>query len=401
MRQKIFFSFIILLLAVSAQAEPMHIYFQEMITQAKTIVIAEYIGPANSAEGLDATEWNIDVKEVLKGKAGQGRMKVGRAHGMVQLPAHSQCIAFLNERNEFEWAGYTKDKGDPASGIIFLEGFYDFNAYLVSPCTITLNQLKEYLKKGFYHCTVSGDLHFFSQEKQVMEPSTVHFEITYTFGKKTPGTKVKMTGMKLVDFPKEPEVELGSWRNTIELDYEPNMVRPLKIHGEILDSLGLDSSGFGYKALFWSDAPEELTEKEFFDYLADPKVGGNVAYDVELITKKKTYLLKLREEYGRIGYLEGFGNGRLECWSLGSPEPDRKSTITLAYDTLGPFIELDMREPDKKKLRYSSERFLRELKIKPMTGTFVYREGDVVHREACTLKYKSRRFMPNPNYKGK
>jgi|GEM_PF-5124549 len=390
--------FLPLFLPLLLRAEPMHIAFPEMIDKSKTIVLADFLGPADSAGPFGHWRWKLKVEQVLKGKVSGDTLIVTRAHGEAYLEKGVCCLAFINADGGFEWVGRISNCGKPENGIVFLEGFYDYNAYIVAPCTITMKQLKDYLATEQYQTTVSGYLHFFSTETKKMEPSPVHFTIKYTYRKDGKGaTDVQATNMKLVDFPARPQLSLGAWENTISVIYESNMVRPLKIEGEILEAEGLDASGSGYKALFWLEEPEELTEKEFYQFLADPSVGY-ASYEVDVITKENTYVLRLDEEYGRIGDMHGYGGGKREIHRLGSPEADRKETIEFGWPDPDLYIELDQREPDREKLKYSSNRFIRDLRIKPFEGTLVSKTGGKEQRRPCTLVYRKTKFEPNANF---
>lgn len=388
---------LLLLLPFDAAAEPMHIYFNEMMAQSPNIAIIEFLGwEGNAKTAYDVFQYQVKVLEVLRGtwKAG-ATQTVGRAHGGVQVEKGTRCIAFINNDGGFEWVGVPLRKEQTLeNGLIFLEGFYDFNAYLVSPCIITLPQLKQYIEKGGYESKIKGKLHFFSNKTKQMEPSEIAIEIDYSYKDGNIKQETKVLGYAWKTFPQKAQVRLPAWDGEVELRFEENMVRPLYINGDVLR---VDKDGT-LNALFWSQYPEEMTYEEFLEYDSSEKNGPPV-FEFDIETPDKTYTFIANEEGGRIGYMV-YNGQRLDCNSFSD---DHTREIIFPYNGGNLVILMEPHQVSKERLRYTRERFVRELKINPVKGKLLMRgtDGKESVITSCTLHYKLTRFGKNINYRGK
>lgn len=385
----------LLCISLLAKAEPMIISFPEMIEQSKTIVIAEFIESMHqSEETMTFGPYRIKVMETLRGDA-EGEIIVDRAHGMVGLQPGTKCIAFINDRNEFEWAGTLHRGDDLTSGIISIAGFYDWNAYIVYPATITLPQLRQYLQTKSYTGTISGNLHFLSAEERAMKPSDISIAITYTYRPDSTTHHVTTTGMEFADFPDQPGIAFGGWDNNILLEYEGNMVRPLKFNGELTS---VSDNGLDFEALFYLEAPEELTKEEFIRYITNPQLGPPY-WETELVTEDgERYLFVLGIEYGRIGYLVDFRGTNWDCNRLGTPHPNYDKDIQFGGRS-SLIIDLEDREDDpvnKKLCEYTTEDYVRMSMLSPYYGQLIL-DGENLGR--CHVEYKRTLFSKNPNYR--
>lgn len=383
-----------LLVVHQLSARPMGIAFNEMITKCKTIVIAEFLGPEFPDAEIQM-RFKLKVTKTLHGSVTSDTILVGRAHGRPYVREGVECIAFINQSGDFEWVGNSVGNKPLEQSVIFMEGFYDFNAYLVSPSTITYSQLISYLKTKSYSGKVVGQLHFLNPETAKMEPGTISFNIDYTYTDGKIEQKVTSKGMEIVDF-EQPNLWLSSWESEIVLEYESNLVRPLNIIGDIQQ---LNDDGT-FSVVFWLEAPEELTELEFHRYLAQPAYG-HPYWEIDVITEYdgKSYLLVLGKEIGRIGKLHGFKGRTYGCKGLSPMGAENTGHLKFEYDE-DVVIELPARPTDRELMDYSHEDFIRQLRLKPAEGIiYVKKNGKKKELGTCKLVFKRTLFTDNPNFK--
>lgn len=394
--------FIIVLLVMctqAAQAEPMYIEFTAMMQQAQTIVIADYIGPV-SPDAAILSQYNLEVHQVLKGEITTGKLVVNRAHGHVSLEPNTKVVAFLNADNEFEWVGTTKGT-DIEKDVLFLHGFYDFNAYMVAPSSLTLEQLHEYLDKGFYTFKAGGNLHFYNSKTQSMEPSKTYFEVQkqYPTGKQ----QVKVEHLDFGSFAKhQAQMSMpGGAEAIFSVEYEANMVRPLKFKAA---TQGFDIKKQQFKAMFWVMAPEEMTPQLFQEYLANPQYG-HPYYEIEINRKKgRAYLFTYHEESGRIGTLSGYDNSLWRCSSLEDPSDAESSDMVFGYYKEDKVI-IRMKQLPKMvafyNYPYRQDRLIRVLRVHPIEGQILYKNplGEEQVLEDCIIKLKATKWAKNVNYR--
>lgn len=383
----------------SVQAKPMYIEFTNMMQQAPTIVIAAYLGPVSPDPAI-LEQYNLIVHQVLKGKA-SGKMIVNRAHGNVSLKPNTKVIAFLNANNEFEWVAETNGTS-LEKDLLFLRGFYDYNAYIVAPSSITLQQLQEYITTDHYTFKASGHLHFYDSKAQTMQPSKVHFSVQkqYPSGKQ----QVVANHLELGDFADySPQMSMPEGREGIfAIEYESNMVRPLKFKASTQE---FDTTTQQFKALFWVMAPEEMTEQLFKDYLAKPQYG-HPYYQIEVKRKETnaSYLFTYHKERGRIGTLKGYDNSLWECSSLGDPSDTKSSDIVFGYNKKDKVI-IRLKKLTKMVAYYNypyrQDRLIRILRVHPIEGQIIYKDvtGKEQVLEDCTIELKSTQWAKNVNYK--
>lgn len=373
----------------------MVIDFDDMIKQSKTIVMGNYLG-FNGKNAYESTQYYFAVYQTLKGEATTDTIVLNRASsGSVQLAIGTYCVAFINEQNGFEWVGTSKKINTILDNtILFLEGFYDWNAYIVGPASISIGQLKEYIKTESYTCSASGYLHFFSNTTHQMEPSPIQIEIKYSYKNKSIPNEVTMNGIVLKDFTNSPTFYLPFWDDILTLQYQPNRYRPLEIKGEILNNA---TSPNKYNIKFWVDAPEELTYEEFVQFINQPE-QGQVYFECEVqLDNDKKYTLLINDELGRIGKLLNY-NGKDLPISFSSTSPKRELGFSNYPNDLR--LEFDSCLIQKNVFDYAGNEMVRELKIAPVKASIFLKEGDKEIRLArCTVSYKATRFVKNPNYK--
>ncbi len=373
-------------------AEPMFIYFHEMIQQSKIIVKGTYLGSDNEKDPYQSFQYYFQVEEVLKGKAEMGKMTFARAHGVAYLETGKEYVAFINENNGFEWVGINKEgKNITPESLLFIEGFYDWNAYLVSPAVMTYAQLCDYIKTARFSGTVEGDVHFFDVKEQKMKASDIHIEIKYTMIKDKMTSNIFINGILFKDFTKKPTFDLPCWDDIVTVEYESNLVRPLTFNGKLNT---LHKSSNKLRASFWVHEPEELSYDEFIDYVGNEAHGPGY-FDLELtLGNKKSYIIRLNEETGRTGRLLNYEGKDLYISSL-STAPQRE--IVFGYpDNLYKLV-LDSCKVPENEFEFAEDDLVFELKHGNINGK-VYDMKKNIFLSNCVLSYKKTGFTRNVNY---
>lgn len=396
--KRIFLLFSLVLLTVTAKAAPLSIEFYEMIESSKLIVIANSVKIIGN-DAYQATSYEINIVTVLKGKTISGTYTVKRGQGSPSVQPNTPFIAFINNHNEFEWCGIPLDKTQSEisdNSVLKLEGFYDFNAYLVSPCIITLGQLKKYLIEKKYTNQISGNLYCFSNSTKKMEPTSVKFSVTYTYTKDEITSTTTVDGLTWKGFPTTPEIFISSWDSEIELKYETNGYRAFILKGELLPNV--DANG-NMQTRFWITDPDELSFDELKEYLSND-MNGFPGYELSVFTdKSEIYPLILGEEMGRIGVFtyEGKKLG-ISSYNIDPYWPREIVMEYNYYDKL--VISLDSSRVTKDQLEFTTEKMVRELKINPISGKILLRnsKGEDKLIANCTLSYVATRFTKNVNY---
>ena len=372
-------------------AEPMVINFNDMIKQSKTIVMGTYLG-YNGKTPYDSFKFYFKVYQTLKGETQADTIILNRAgSGAVELAIGTYCVAFINNNDAFEWVGTSNTvHKNLDNSLLFLQGFYDFNAYIVAPATISISQLKEYLKNDSYSGSVYGDVHFFSNTTKKMEASPIHIEVNYTYKDNVITNEVTINGIELNDFTKKPVFSLPFWDNIVTVEYESNGYRPLEIRGKILEDY---STANRFNAMFWLYAPEELTYDEFIDFVKTTSYGPPY-FECEVKTEaNKIYTLLINDEMGRIGKLLNY-NGKDLPISFTSTSPKREIGFSNYPNDLR--LEFDSILVSKEVFEFAGEDMIRELKFGPVQAAIYSKVGEtnkVLGR--CTVSYKATKFVKN------
>jgi hypothetical protein len=376
-----------------ADAHPMSINFDDMIAQSKRIVIAKYSG-----NDTNEFQFRLRVESVLKGGATDSIITVGRAYGKPYVRENSRFIAFINEQGLWEWVG---EGDDLENGMIEMRGFYDWNAYWVSPAGITMTQLKQYLKEKKFDGTMEGDLEFPDYSLGRSEKTNTHFTIAYTYySHEKTAHKMTVTGLPLIDFKAEPKVYIGG--NTAYIEYEENMVRPLQFNG------GVDSvytGGKNFHVRFGVEEPRDLDSSQFYEYLDHPEYGLP-SYELEFVLSDSTkYSFVIIPESGNREYLQ-YGNRLIGDQEYGQSTKDTHGGFK--FGELGGETEVEIildTLPDEKRFTdflndSGSLQFIPSLKTESWKGEFFAREnGKMVSKGRCTVRLKKTSFTKNENYR--
>jgi hypothetical protein len=378
--------------------QPMHIEFAEMIKRSKLIVIAN-TPQTVKADALISNTFELNVISVLKGQPFTGAYQVNPATGTIHVDPGATFIAFINENNGFEWYGLPT-KTDKTTlndhDVLMLAGFYDFNAYLVSPCTITLAQLKTYLKEKTYQSQTTGYLHCFSSITKKMEPTPIQISVNYTYSANKISSTATITGLKWADFTASPQISVSAWRQEIDLEYETNGYRAFTLKGEIMPQP--DAKG-NQQAMFWVTQPEELSLEELETYLSN-EIHGFPYFEMEVITDRNDiYPMILGKEMGTIGTLL-YQSKKLNISNY-NEDPYWPREIILDYNSTHQLvIKLDSLQATPDQLKFSYEKLIRELKANPIKGIVALRDHQAhdTFLTGCVLRYVTTRFTKNVNY---
>jgi hypothetical protein len=374
-----------ILISGIVHSEPMYIDFYEMMQKSTQIFIGTYIEP-KSPYGLSHS---LSVKTPLKGSLTAGQEVTYMTSGQVGFKKGDLVVAFINEDRTFEWMGLPVNKDEKEineNTLLMLEGFYDFNAYIVGPSTLTLSQLKQYIKEGKYDSHINGHLHCFSNQKLKMEKQEVFFEITYTYkGKEEGTTDIKVNGMSWYDFPKKPFLLLGSWDSEIKLKFDIGKYRSLMVVGK-LDGKTSNDNAIAY---FWVQEPRELTFEELKEFIMNENYL-NPYYELELKTKKgETYTIELAKNSGRTGQIKNYHGRDLDLTGYQSSDNygwQRHISAELD-DNSQLFLLLDTTTITDEDVEFTHEDLVRQMKIEGGKGKMVIRSGQRGQEDANSDRY--------------
>jgi RNA binding exosome subunit len=377
--KKITCSLLLILFSGVLHSRPLYIEFYKMMERSTQVFIGTYIGVKDSGS-FDNTNYLpmsylLHVETSLKGSWKSGDRVVDRATGGIYFRKGDRFIAFINEQNGFEWVGLPVDQEATEiseNTLLKLEGFYDFNAYIVGPSTVTLRQLKQYIEEKKYDVTISGHLHCFSNQTLKMEKQDVQIDVVYAYkGKEEGTTDIKVNGMSWYHFPKKPYLSLGSWESEIDLKFELSKYRSLTVVGK-LD--GKNQSDV-INAYFWVQEPRELTFDELKEFITNDNYE-NPYYELELKTEKNgTYIIELDKESGRIGYIKAYHGRDLTICSIQDRDDyGRERHIAANLDVNSKlYLLLDSTEITQEELEFTYGDLIRQMKMEGSKGKMVIR----------------------------
>lgn len=285
-------NFLLIINALMVKAEPKIIEFKDMVAQSKWIVMG-YITEYPKDGNWFLPSCNMQITEVLKGDVNVGNHSFSRASTTTYTKENEVFIAFLDSTKTISWIATTKENNDIKTTLLFVEGLYDFNAYLVYPAQITYTQLNKYLKTGSFSLQYQGNLTFYDSKKKTITPSSTYFKAIYHY----PGTSEVITNLSLKDFTDTPQLSSGAWDNTITIHYESNLVRPLKILGISKD---INISDDIVLVDFYVEEPFFFDEESFQKYVQNPQLGSPF-YQIDVLSQKDT-IFSFPLGYSNIDY---------------------------------------------------------------------------------------------------
>ena len=279
MIRRIWISVLLALLAAQPlAAEPMTTTLAKMVQRSRQIVVARYLGP-ESPKAIGS--YRLEVLEVLKGApTWTGLRIVGRAHGRPTVKLNARCVAFIDEQGRFHWAASPRAGFSLQTGPLLLEGFYDFNAYLVSPGIISLAQLRRYLQRPTrLSYRFKGPLLFWDPRARRPLPSSIVLTVTSDWVRGV----ATISGLPLAAtqrWGKAPRVAINHlFARDLEVSLKRSWPGPLVLRGKID---GVDKAGF--RAHFWVVMPLLLRKSDFDAYLAGRAISHS--YSVLRLSRK-------------------------------------------------------------------------------------------------------------------
>ena len=337
-----------------AAAKPMSITLAGLRTAAVTVVIARLVGPAPDrgvivvpggpppAAGTfrDAPRYRLEVERTLRGSAKPGPYDVLRSpDGMPSVPVGERVLAFVDGDGRWRWAGTLALGTRLEDGLLRLAGFYDWNAYLVSPALLTLPQLEKFLAGGGLEWSFTGKLHF--PAKGAGAPVASAIALSFRVSGDAGRGAAKIDGMPaLAGFTTTPEVSVSpGWDPDVTVVWSPTSERPLEIDGKIV---GVDAATGRLEAVFWLDEPEVLTEPLFRTYVASRKLGAPWYELVAVLDDGTRWTLRLGEHTGRVGTIARPGGETVEISGV-TTSPERNLTAETAG---GGHLQIDLAAAD-------------------------------------------------------
>jgi hypothetical protein len=238
------------LLATVASAEPM-ISSLDDVVKSTDIVIATYSGPAGPGDFAGA---KLHVEAAIKGKlAGDLVAPIGNGHPTVASGA--RVVAFLGARHEWNFVGEAVT-GLSLEDAVALRGFYDFNAHIVTPGLVTLDQLRGRIAGRPIVWHIEGALAVLADDGSAIVDSPWRLSIDVPENR-APAIR----GIAPPNLP-APGVALGG--STVAITWSTAWPRPLEIDGKILGR-----RGDALVAQFYVRQPDVFRKVDVERYLFD------------------------------------------------------------------------------------------------------------------------------------
>jgi hypothetical protein len=365
-------------------AEPKSIGFSKMVDGAEVIAVARLAGT------WDPGEWHLDRKNggsleleltrILKGDVKPGRYRA-YYDDRPWVSADREFVAFFGKGLCWRFAAHPISEANTlADGVLRVAGFYDYNAYMVSPGLVTLPQIETLLKDHTLTYTVRGPLYFPKHGQPAWEASQLTIEVKYD-------ARTGKTAVHGLPEPKgfsaQPTARISPYLQSdwILVNYFAAPDAHLMIEGQIQSA---DAKTGALLAKFFVTRPTVLTLADFEDYLADPLKGDSYSTITILCNPLKGELwcrklrLTLGEEKGRLGTLEGWSeeNLRLERYGRGPTEGDHETVRATAK--LGSGEELELRfdcGPKRETGNYRPSELVHLLAAGDIPGRVLLRDG--------------------------
>jgi hypothetical protein len=288
-----------------ASAKPKSITFQDMMAQSAIVAVARRVAPAPQA-GAQPKEYALELLEVLKGDIQPGRLNVP-FEDVPDVPRNvTEFIVFLDKDFVWRFIATPLDKGGKVTeGALHIRGFFDHNAYYVSPGFLTRKQLETYVKTGRLVYQFRGPLYFPVKGEVAWRASPIEIEGSYDPIKGT-GTVEGLPPMK--ELGEAPKFTIGPWEEAgIGLRFS-GPKRSLELQSDLVS---VDRNTHTMNLKWFAKAPDFLTQKDFETYLGDTALVDSY-YRVTLNyrpldDKEKSKVLTFHLGVsGRTGHLEGW-----------------------------------------------------------------------------------------------
>jgi hypothetical protein len=297
---------IVALAAAPATAEPMVSSLDTVLAQPN-IVIGVYQGAMR-----------LSVTRALRGTL-RGTVTVLQGDGTVSIAPNTTVVAFLDARRAWRFSAEIPQGSTVESSPLWLHGFYDFNAHLVTSGLLTLRSLEARLAGRPGDVRLRGPLMALDARGAVTRTSIVVDALVPERG------PVSVTGLPASAGLTAPTARLGGFRESAEILWSNGYPRPFALRATIdrVDPTGV------LVTRFHASSPEYLVrESDLRAYLAD----ANAAYpfwtfEVRFADRARTrWTGTIGEDYnGSPRFRDGSGSERR--WSSFSAREQRFFTF--------------------------------------------------------------------------
>jgi hypothetical protein len=244
-----------------AHAEPMLTSLDEVLAQSTDIVIATYVGPVGSTDAWQASGSRLRIERALRGSL-RGEIVAGVGTGHADLRAGTRVVAFLDAQRAWSFIGESS-AGRRLEDTVNLRGFYDFNAHIVTPSLMTLDELVARIGGRPISWHVEGPLLALADDGSRVIETRYRIEVRASENGPT-----IVRGLPVRGLP-NPGVSFGGRDESIEIEWSSSWPRPLEVRGEVTGR-----RGDVILARFWITQPDVFRERDITAYLTN----GNAAY---------------------------------------------------------------------------------------------------------------------------
>lgn len=238
---------VVALYAAPASAEPMLSSLDTVLSQPN-IVIGVYLGAMRLA-----------VTRALRGNL-RGTVTVLPGDGSVTVAPNTTVVAFLDRQRAFRYYAAVPRGQTVATAPLWVHGFYDFNAHIVSPGLLTLRSLEARLAGHPGDLHLRGPIMAFDARGAITQTSMVLDVLAPERG------RAAVTGLPSTAGLPAPSALLGGIHEDASVVWSTGYPRPFALHATIES---VDASGV-LVTRFHVSAPEYLfRESDIRAYLSD------------------------------------------------------------------------------------------------------------------------------------
>lgn len=313
-------AFLLALFTSTAHAEPMLTTLDEILADSTDVVIATYVGPVGSSNSYDATGSRLRIERALRGSL-RGEITAGVGTGHADLQAGSRVIAFLDRDRAWSYIGEAP-AGARLEDRVSLRGFYDFNAHIVTPGMMTLDELTARLTGDPIEWHVEGPLVALADDGSRVIETRYRIRVDSTENGAT-----TVTGLPIRNLP-APTVDFGGREDIVTITWRSSWPRPLAIRGEISGR----NAGV-LTARFWIEQPDLLRERDIRAYLTN----RNAAYPYYRMRLRwddgEEWAVTHGDDYSSLTFWRG---GREVDWSTLDVRTNRRIEGAMGVMTLAP-----------------------------------------------------------------
>ncbi len=261
----------VLLTPALAHAKPMFTPLTDVYAKTESVVVARML-MADQPKTYDRKAV-IRVDEVISGKVGLGKLEVGECGGRAGVPQKQPFVAFLDAQGGLCFIASPLEGGSVRTGILQMQGFYDFNAHLVSPSMASLPQIRAALAGKPHTFSFRGKLHAIDTKTGGLAPTRHEVTVRCFYELDVGCATSEVKGLEWVEGVPTPTVAFSAWDPWLDLTYNRGWPRPLAIQGRVA---GWDPKRQEHELRFEVSMPDLLTAEHLEAYLGDPKVAYGV-----------------------------------------------------------------------------------------------------------------------------